>query len=309
MTTLLHCGDAARGDLWRAVLPDMVPGLTVRHWPDLGDPSDIEYVAAWTLPPGLAAGLPNLRMVASIGAGVDQLELATIPPHVAVVRLIEPDLVRGMVEYAVMATLMLQRDMLGYRDDQQARRWSPRRRVAAADRRVGVMGLGAIGTAVLEGLAPFGFALSGWSRSAKTIDGVATWHGADQIAAFARDVDILICALPLTDETRGILAKPLFDVLPEGAGLINVGRGGHLVQDDLLAALATGQIGGAILDVTTPEPLPGDSALWHHPAVVLTPHIASDTVPSAAARAMADAILAIQRGDVPVGQIDRTNGY
>lgn len=309
MPTLLHCGDPARGELWRGLLPKMVPGLTVRQWPDLGDPSDIRYVAAWTLPPDLAAGLPNLRLIASIGAGVDQLDLDTVPSHVEVIRLIEPGLVRGMVEYAVMATLMLHRDMLGYRDDQQARRWSPRRRVAASDRRVGVMGLGAVGAAVLEGLSPFGFAVSGWSRTARTIDGVATWHGGDQLAAFARDVHILICALPLTEETRGILAKPLFDALPKGAAIINVGRGGHLVQDDLLAALDSGRIGGAILDVTTPEPLPDDDALWHHPAVLLTPHVASSTVPAAAARAMADAVLAIERGDVPAGRIDRTAGY
>jgi glyoxylate/hydroxypyruvate reductase A len=307
--TLLHVGDAARGKLWAEQLPGLVPDLAVRQWPEIGDPADIRYLAAWTLPPGLLESLPELRFAMSIGAGVDQLDVAAIPPHLPLLRMAEGALVDGMVEYVTMAVLMLHRDMPHYLAEQQAGRWSPRRRVAAADRHVGVMGMGMLGGAVLERLAGFGFALSGWSRSPKDMQGVHCHTGMAALPAFLAGLDILICLLPLTPETRGLLAAPVFRALPAGAALINAGRGGHLIASDLLAALDSGHLSAAILDVTDPEPLPADHPFWHHPRVLLTPHVASSTDPASAAHFVAGAILC-DRARMPLpGRVDRSAGY
>jgi glyoxylate/hydroxypyruvate reductase A len=196
-----------------------------------------------------------------------------------------------------------------YLAEQQAGRWSPRRRVAAADRHVGVMGMGMLGSAALERLAGFGFALSGWSRSPKDVPGVHCHASMAALPAFLAGLDILICLLPLTPETRGLLAAPVFRALPAGAALINAGRGGHLIASDLLAALDEDHLSAAILDVTDPEPLPADHRFWHHPRILLTPHVASSTDPASAARFVADAILRDRAGMPLPGLVDRSAGY
>lgn len=306
---LLHVGDAARGKLWAEQLPGLVPDLSVRQWPDIGDPADIRYLAAWTLPPGLLESLPDLRFAMSIGAGVDQLDVAAIPPHLPLLRMTESTLIDGMVEYVMMTVLMLHRDMPHYLTEQQAGRWTPRRRVAATDRHIGVMGMGMLGRAVLERLADFGFVLSGWSRSPRDMPGVHCHAGMAALPDFLARLDMLICLLPLTPETRGLLAAPVFRALPAGAALINAGRGGHLIASDLLAALDSGHLSAAILDVTDPEPLPADHPFWHHPRVLLTPHVASSTDPASAAGFIADAILRDRAGMPLPGRVDRSAGY
>lgn len=307
--TLLHVGDEARGRLWADMLPGLVQDLRVRQWPDLGDPRDIRYLAAWTIPQGLVTTLPDLRFALSIGAGIDQLDIGMIPAALPLLRMAETAIVDGMVEYVTMSVLMLHRDVPHYRTEQAATRWSPHRRIPAAARRVGVMGTGMLGGAVLERLASFGFALSGWSRSAKTLPGVRCHMGMNELSAFLSDVDILVCLLPLTPETRGLLAGPVFRQLPPGAAVINVGRGAHLVAADLLAALDDNHLSAAILDVTDPEPLPADHPLWRHPRVTLTPHVASSTDPAAAAHFVADAILRSREGKPLPGLVDRQAGY
>jgi glyoxylate/hydroxypyruvate reductase A len=179
----------------------------------------------------------------------------------------------------------------------------------AASRRVGVLGLGVLGRAVLERLSAFGFSCAGWSRSPQQIEGVETYAGQEQLPAFLARTDILICLLPLTDSTRGILSRPLFDLLPRGAALINVGRGGHLGQADLLRALADGQLGQAILDVCEPEPLPPGHPFWTHPRVTLTPHIASMTQPETAVETVIGNIRHHREGLPMIGLVDRARGY
>lgn len=306
--TLLHVGDSMRGERMAAILPRLVPGLTVRQWPDVGDPAAIRFLAAWTLPDGLAASLPNLELIVSMGAGVDQIDLAALP-DVPVVRMTEPGIAAGMVEYTVFATLALHRDMIGYRENQRARLWSPVRARPAAERSLGVMGLGMLGRAVLHRLAAFGFPLHGWSRSPHAIDGVACHHGADGLSGFLACCDILICLLPLTAETRNILDASLLARLPRGAGLINAARGGHLVPADLIAALDAGHLSAAVLDVTEPEPLPVDDPLWSHPQILLTPHIASTTDRDAAARLVGEIIAAHRDGAPLPGLVNRELGY
>jgi glyoxylate/hydroxypyruvate reductase A len=245
----------------------------------------------------------------SIGAGIDQFDMARLPPHVRVVRMIEPGIRQGMVEYVTMAVLALHRNLIDHGIAQREGRWNPIKLVPAGQRRVGVMGLGNLGRAVLEGLAPFGFALSGWSRSAHDIDRVNCHAGDAALPAFLSSCDILICLLPLTPETRGILCRDRLAQLPSGASLINVGRGGHLVEQDLLSLLDEGHMSGAVLDVFDPEPLPAGHAFWTHPRIIMTPHIASMTRADSAARALIANIRRHESGQPMEGEVVRGRGY
>jgi glyoxylate/hydroxypyruvate reductase A len=275
----------------------------------VGDPAAVRYLAAWTLPPDLATTLPNLQVLFCVGAGVDQLDLSQVPESIPVVRMIEPGLVDGMVEYATLAVLAVHRHWPAYIAQQRDRRWQTLPIRNAGTRSVGVMGLGVLGQAVAEKLRDFGFRCAGWSRSPRDIAGVECYAGTDSLPRFLARTDIVVCLLPLTDETRGILGSRVFGALPKGAAVINAARGAHLVIDDLMAALDAGQISAAILDVTDPEPLPDDHPLWSHPRVIITPHVASQSQPESSAAAVLDNVRRHQRGEPLVGLIDRSRGY
>jgi glyoxylate/hydroxypyruvate reductase len=306
--TVLYKSDPVRGAIWAARFAQLAPDTPFRLYPDIGDPAAIRYLVAWQ-PGDLATTLPNLEVVFSVGAGVDQLDLAQIPAHLPVVRMIEPGIVDGMVEYVTQAVLTIHRDLFDYALQQQAREWRPMPLRAAASRRIGVLGLGMLGTAVLERLRLFGFACAGWSRSAHEIDGVECYAGDESLDTFLARTDVLICLLPLTDSTRGLLGKRVFDTLPRGASLVHVGRGPQLVSADLLDALERGQLHSAVLDVTDPEPLPPEHPLWTQPRVRITPHIASATRPESAVDAVLDNLRLHREGKRMNGQIDRTRGY
>ena len=307
--TVLYKADPERGREWKNIFADRAPDLPFRIWPEIGDPAAIRYVVAWEPPTDLMASFPNLEVLFSVGAGIDQFDLSSIPATIPVVRMIEPGIIDGMVEYVTCSTLMLHRNILDYMDDQRNRRWAPIRVLPPKSRRVGVMGLGKLGQATLQRLKSFGFPLRGWSRSRHAIDGATCFSGKHELPEFLGACDILVCLLPLTEETRGLLNAELFVRLPRGAGLVNAGRGGHLVQSDLLAALETRQIGAAILDVTDPEPLSEDSPLWAHPRVLITPHIASMTQPETAADAVLDNIRRHRAKEPLVGLVERDRGY
>ncbi|MEC3948043.1 2-hydroxyacid dehydrogenase [Sphingobium sp. HWE2-09] len=307
--TLLYTSDAARGRTWRAIFAEDAPDIGFVDPAEPYDPTAIRYLAAWAPSAELIASLPNLEVLFSIGAGIDQFDMAALPPHVRVVRMIEPGIVAGMVEYVTMAVLALHRNLIDYREAQREGRWAPITLVPAGERRIGVMGLGNLGQAVLGALAPFGFPLSGWSRSAHSIDGVDCHAGDDGLPAFLAGCDILICLLPLTDATRGILCRDLLSQLPHGAGLVNVGRGPHLVEQDLLSLLDEGHLSGAVLDVTDPEPLPADHSFWAHPRILITPHVASMTRADSAARALIANIRNHETGRAMIGEVARDRGY
>lgn len=306
---LLYMADPVRGETWRRLLAERAPELDVRIWPDVGDPSDIRWLAAWDVHGDPVSEFPNLEIIFSTGAGIDQFDLARIPLKVAVVRMIEPGILEGMVEYAVMAVLALHRDLPAYLSQQQERLWQPILARPAADRRVGVMGLGRLGQAVLERLAAFGFPLAGWSRSPRDLPNVETFCGREGLPDFLARTDILVCLLPLTGETHGILDKRLFGALPCGASLVNVGRGGHLVAHDLFDALDEGSLSWAVLDVADPEPLPPDHPFWDHPRILLTPHVASQTRPETAVISLLDNLRRHAAGEPLVGLVDRGRGY
>lgn len=307
--TLLLKSDAARCLAWTRLLAEKAPELPFRTWPETGDPAEIRYLAAWIPPDDVMAQYPNLELLFSVGAGVDQLDLAKFPPELPIVRMIEPGLVDSMVEYVAMAVLALHRDLVPYIAQQREQSWKPYRIVPATERRVGVLGLGMLGEACARKLAGFGFPVAGWSRSRHAVDGVESFAGAAELPNFLARSDILICLLPLTDETRGILGAELFAGLPRGAMLVNAGRGGHLDQDALLAALDSGQLSAAVLDVAVPEPLPAGHRIWSHPRVLLTPHIASRSRDEAAVDAVLENLRRHRAGEPLVGLIDRRRGY
>ena len=292
----VYKADPNRAALWVQLFARQAPQVPFRVWPNVGDPKDVRFLAAWLPPDDLAATFPNLEVLFSVGAGVDQLNLAQIPDHVKLVRMIEPALVATMAEYVSFAVLALHRDMPMYLSQQREGVWREHRVRPPGASRVGVMGTGLLGTAAIERLRSLGFDCVGWNRRV-------------DLDSFLARTDILVCLLPLTDSTRGILNRHLLHTLPEGAALVSVGRGGHLVEADLLEALDRGHVRASIIDVCETEPPAQDHPFWHHPKIWLTPHIASTTQPESAVEAVLANMARYERGEVMLGLVDRSRGY
>lgn len=299
------------GVAWKKVLEAGLGPIDFRTLRDgLGNTDEIEVALAWKPEPGLLASFNNVRMIVSLGMGVDHL-LADdkLPAGVAITRIMDDGLVGQMSEYAIYWALRHHRDIDKYAASQQAKSWKPEAFVDTIDRRIGVMGLGTIGQDTARKFAALGFPTAGWSRTPKTIDGVETFHGADGLARFLARTDILINVLPLTRETRGILNGETFARLPKGAYLVNMGRGGHVVDDELLAALESDHLSGAALDVFNAEPLPAGHAYWAHPKVRVTPHVAGYTNPRTASVGVIDNIKRLRTGRPLIHTVDPKTGY
>jgi len=305
----VYKADPVRGAEWARLFAAKAPDIPFLIWPDVGEPDRVRYLAAWVPPQDIDRQFPNLELFFSTGAGIDQFDLAALPPELPVVRMAEPGVVAGMVEYATMAVLALHRDLPTYIRQQREGRWAAHRVYPASKRRVSVLGLGVLGCAVLDQLRTLGFQLAGWSRTRRQIDGVACYAGREELPAMLAGTDILVCLLPLTQETRGILDSELFQHLPRGASLVHVGRGAHLDHQALLDALESGGLSSAVVDVTDPEPLPAGHPFWAHPKILLTPHIASMTQPETAVEQVLDNIRCHQAGAPLMGPVDRSRGY
>ena len=307
---LLIKTDIERGNAWAEALAAAYPELKTHTWPYKGDPAEIDYALVWMPPEGELKSYPNLKAIFSIGAGIDHLASdPDLPEGVPVVRMVEPGLTAGMSEYVALAVLNHHRFIQDYANQRREKRWEEIPQIAASARQVGMLGLGVLGRAALESLGTFGFKLAGWSRTPKSITGISCYHGEEGLREFLAETDILVCLLPLTSETGGILNRDVFVQLPQGAAVINVGRGGHLVEEDLLEALDSGQLGGATLDVFREEPLPEDHPFWTHPKVFMTPHIASMTIPETACQAVVANIHRLEAGEPLRHVVDMSRGY
>jgi len=309
--TILFMSILDDAERWRQGLSATLPEETVLFYPDeVGDPAAIDYAAVWQPPPGLLASLPNLKAIFSMGAGVDHiLADPELPPDVPVVRMIDTGLTEGMTEFVVAAVLAHHRRLRDYAVQQAARTWRELPVPLARHRRVGILGLGELGRDAAGALAALRFDVAGWARTRRDLAGVAAYAGRDELDAFLARSEILVCLLPLTGETRGILDRRTLGRLPAGACVVNVARGGHVVDDDLLSLLDSGHIAEATLDVFHEEPLPASHPFWTHPRIRLTPHIASVTPPETAAGVIAANIRRMKDGQAPWPIVARDRGY
>jgi glyoxylate/hydroxypyruvate reductase len=295
---------------WRPYLATAWPERDLRFWPEIGDKSAIEYALVWHPEPGLLASLPNLKLIVSLGAGVDHvLRDPALPRGVPILRLVDPYMTQAMSEYVALQVLRLHRQDVAYRAQQAAGEWREHEQKNAAERPVGILGFGTLGQDAAHKLNALGFDVAGWSRSGRPVPGFVTYGGAAGLDALLARSEILVSLLPMTPQTEGILDTPLFARLPRGAGLVNAGRGRHLVEEDLLAALASGQISAAVLDVFRDEPLPAAHPFWRHERIVVTPHVAAETHPPTAAAIIARAIADFEAGRPLANVVDPHRGY
>jgi glyoxylate/hydroxypyruvate reductase A len=308
LALLLKCEDTEVAE-WCAALTRLLPDQEVRLFPELGNRADIEYALVYAPPPGLLASLPNLKTIFSLWAGIDHLKSDPELPPVPVVRMVERGMTLGMAQHVALQALAASRNLLVYLRQQRAEVWHQCPYRAPWDWRVGIMGLGALGLAAAHKLRGLDFQVAGWSRSPKDGIDFPCYHGTRQRDEFLAATDILVCLLPLTDVTKGILNGELFARLPRGAVVINCARGGHLVEADLLEALDSGQLGGAALDVFEEEPLPKGHPFWAHPKIVVTPHVAALTGPETAVESIAENIRRLEKGEPPHNEVDFGRGY
>lgn len=314
---ILYHSAAPEMQAWHPDFARALPEQEFRLLETLAPAADITAAILWMPPHGLLASLPNLRVIFSLGAGVDHLFAdPSFPAHIPVVRVVDPDMTRQMADYVLLHTLLHHRRMPEYAAQQTTGGWNHLAQSTPAQTRVGIMGLGEMGSATARRLRDNGFAVSGWSRSPKREEGVRCFAGAAEWDAFLAATEILVCLLPLTPQTRGILraetfrklARPPADTMP-GPILINPGRGAHINEPDLLAALEDGTLGGASLDVFAEEPLPSDHPLRHKPNVVITPHNAAITNPSFLIESVRANLARLAHGDSPTPLADPSRGY
>lgn len=307
---LLFAAAGERAEPWTKAFAEIAPEIDFRLYAAGEAPSDAPYCLAWKATSGIWPKLRKLKVIFCLGAGVDRLlSDPDLPQGVPLVRMVEPELTRGMVEYVLWQCLYHHRKVWELEAAQSCATWRPHTYPAPWDRTIGIMGLGELGTAAAAKLVEFGFKVRGWSRSPKSLPKVESFHGTDQLPAFLAATEILVCLLPLTAETRGILDASLFAQLPRGASVINPARGGHLVEADLSAAMASGQVAAATLDVFETEPLPADHPFWSTERLYITPHNASITDPRSAAWRIARQIARFEAGEGLENVVDRARGY
>lgn len=307
---ILFLSTTSKPAVWLGPLRTALPDDTIHLYPEVPDPAAIECAIVAVPPPGVLHGFPSLRLIQSLWVGVESLLTdTTLPPRVPLARLVDPGMTETMTESVLQHVLNAHRYYDDYREQQAAGVWRQIQQVRASARRVGLLGLGQLGAAGATALAGLGFAVAGWSRTPKALPGIATFSGADGFLPFLARTEILVCLLPLTAATRGILDARAFAALPRGATVINLARGGHVVDDDLLAALDAGQVGRAVLDVFNTEPLPPEHPYWRHPRVVVLPHIAAETDPQTAVAQVAENLRRLKAGEPLRNVVDRAAGY
>ena len=308
---ILFISSIDKADLWQQCLSAELPGIRFHIWPDCPVARDeIDYIIAWKPPAGEIRKYPNIKAILSLGAGIDGITCdPELPRDVPIARLVDRCLTEGMTEYVVYWVLHHHRRMGDYAGMMAAKEWDNYLQADTQTTTVGVLGLGELGGDAARALSALHFDVLGWSRTQKSIEGVTCLAGESGFDEIVAKSQTLICLLPLTEQTSSILNAGTFATMPEGGVVINCARGGHLVDDDLIAALDSGHLSAAVLDVFHTEPLAGDHPFWDHPKITMTPHMASLTVPQSAARYMADNIRRVEQGEKPLNLIDLSKGY
>jgi len=299
MKTLLLTDPMPRGyfnQSIHALAPDV---QLVQYQPDMAqaDLADIEVVLGWRFPSGVAGRLPNLKWVSSVAAGVEKLLVPDLAPSIPVSRIVDTEQAEGIAQFVVMMALRHARNLTTYEVQQRERAWT-RQPVAAVRSRVSVLGMGSMGGAIARLLSAVGFQVRGWSRS--------SGESLDNLLA---DSDIVVCALPLTAQTEGLLDARAFARMPKGSYVVNVARGAHVVEPELIDAVKQGHLAGAALDVQRNEPMASDDPLWTVPGITITPHIAAQPSPHTIAVQFVAGLRCLQRGEMPPQLIDRARGY
>lgn len=296
-------------ETWRDGILSELPDLDIRLWPDVGNPADILYLLVGRFDLAELPELPNLRFVMPMFAGIDHLVSNPNMPDVPLVRTGPPEGDPAMTEYAVLHVLRHHRHMPDYLAQQRRKDWTVIPQKLPKDQRVGFMGFGTMAEPPARVLHNMEFDVAAWVRTDQTDPDITMFCGSDQLGPFLARTDILVCLLPLTEATEGILNAETFAQLPAGASLVNLGRGAHLIDDDLVAALDSGHLSAATLDATKPEPLPQESPLWLHERVTIMPHTARRVRPDTVGPQVAEAVRLDRAGKPQIWAVDRSAGY
>jgi len=297
----------ATADHWIKTLHKIDPTLKIQVWPVVTNAEAVDFAMVWNYPPGELAKFPNLKCISSLGAGVDHiLNDPHRPKNIPIVRIVDQKLICEMSQYVIWAVLNHVRQFDSYALSQARHLWTPH---LPQPMQIGIMGLGQLGADVAVKLRDLGLNVASWSQTAKTLPDIRHYTGAAQLDDFLNNTDVLICLLPLTQQTHGILNLALFNRLRHGAYVINVARGAHLVDNDLITAIDSGQLSGACLDVFHAEPLAQNHPFWQHPKIKITPHIASVTHPEAVAAQVIENYHRVVNGQPPINQVDVNKGY
>ncbi|MCW9708606.1 2-hydroxyacid dehydrogenase [Fodinibius salsisoli] len=295
---------------WKHAIKDVDPNIDIDTWPAIEDKEKVQFAVCWNHPSHLLDSFPNLKAVSSLGAGVDHLlSDESLPQSVDICRIVSPSLIQQMKEYVLGCVINIRRNFIHYIRQKDQQEWKVHHHANLAGLSIGIMGLGEIGRPVAQQLTEIGYDVSGWSRATKDIANVDCYAGPDQLSSFLEKTQLLICLLPLTKETEGILDLELFKQLKPNSWIINVARGEHLVDEDLIYALDSNILQGAWLDVFSQEPLPGKHAFWNRSNIMLTPHIASITQPDDAADQIVDNYKRALSGLELNHTVDRERGY
>ena len=309
MRILLHRADGVT-EPWVRDFAELLFEAEVVVWQEGVSIAPCDYAVLWMPPPALLPELAHVKAIFLTGAGADAiLKYGDALPSAPIIRLGDAGMAIQMAEYVSYFVLRYFRRFDEYEQQARAGKWSPLPQHRKEDFSVGVLGMGVLGKGVIDALLPFGFPVRGWSRSAKQVDGVQCFSGADGLGEFLAGTRVLVCMLPLTPDTTGLLERERLALLPQGAYLINVARGGHVAEPDLLALVRSGHIAGAALDVFRDEPLPAPHPFWNEPRISITPHISALTIRSESIRQMADKIRALENGMPVADVVDRTRGY
>ena len=303
------CCTDTKAEPWLQGLKAALPGADIQLWQPGAQAEPADYAVVWAPPQAFFDSQPHLKGIFNIGAGVDALMKLSLPKGVPVVRLDDAGMSVQMAEYVCHAVIRHFREFDVYDEELRAARWAFRKPRRRAELPVGVMGLGVLGERVARSLLQFDFPVMGWSRTPKAIDGVQGFAGEAQFDAFLRASRVLVCLLPLTPQTQGIMRRVTLSLLQPGGYVINVARGAHLVDEDLIALLDEGHLAGAMLDVFRTEPLPSEHPFWRHPRITVTPHTSARTLRDESIVQIAGKITAMQRGEPIAGIVDGSRGY